>query len=229
MSKVMYYVFKRVLLGLLACLLLTGGAFASINDMKIFELCQKGTLQQIKDAINNGANVNARFPITGATPLMWAAGYNPDPEVIVALVNAGADVNEKSISGATSLDWAITHNPNLEVITALVKSGFDVNLQNENGMTPLMDVVRYSSNPEVIKALVRVGADVNAQGGFTRATSLMRAAKYNTNPEFITTLLELGADPKMKDYFGEMAIDYAKNNKALKNTEALRRLEELSK
>ena len=228
MIKVKYYVLKRVLLGLLTCLLLTGGAFASINDMRFFELCQKGTLQQIKDAINNRANVNARFPITGATPLMWAAAFNPDPEVVVALVNAGADVNAKTISGSTSLSWAITYNPNLEMITTLVKSGFDVNSKDENGWTPLMEVARDNSNTEVIRVLVSAGADVNIQCNF-EMTSLMRAARYTTNPGVITTLLELGADPKMKDFFDKMAIDYAKNNKALKNTEALRKLEEVSK
>jgi len=229
MIKVKYYVLKRVLLGLLTCLLLTGGAFASINDMRFFELCQKGTLQQIKDAINNRANVNARFPITGATPLMWAAAFNPDPEVVVALVNAGADVNAKTISGSTSLSWAITYNPNLEMITTLVKSGFDVNSKDENGWTPLMEVASDNTNPEIIVTLIKAGADVNAQGGVVMKSALMFAADNNTNPDVITTLLELGADPKMKNSFGEMAIDYAKNNKALKNTEALRRLEELSK
>ena len=55
------------------------------------------------------------------------------------------------------------------------------------------------------------------------------AAQSNPDPEVIVVLLNLGADPKVKDNYGEMAIDYARRNEKLKNTEALRSLEEVSK
>ena len=51
----------------------------------------------------------------------------------------------------------------------------------------------------------------------------------NSNPEVITTLLNLGADPKAKDELGKMASHYAQRNFKLKNTEALRKLEEASR
>ena len=43
-----------------------------------------------------------------------------------------------------------------------------------------------------------------------------------------TTLLKLGADTKVKDVSGGMAIDYARKNEKLRNTEALRLLEKAS-
>jgi len=51
----------------------------------------------------------------------------------------------------------------------------------------------------------------------------------NSNPDVITTLLDSGANPKAKNNDGKMAIDYAKNNSKLRNTVALRRLEEVSR
>jgi adenylate kinase len=45
----------------------------------------------------------------------------------------------------------------------------------------------------------------------------------------ITALLEFGVDPKARDNFNKMAIDYAKENGALQNTDELRKLEDLSR
>ena len=57
----------------------------------------------------------------------------------------------------------------------------------------------------------------------------MWAAEHNSNLEVITTLLELGTDPKAKDKDGKRAIDYARENPKIKNTEALKKLEAASR
>ena len=57
----------------------------------------------------------------------------------------------------------------------------------------------------------------------------MFAALYNPNPEVITTLLKAGAKAKAKDSKGKTAFDYAKANKKLKGTDALRQFKEASK
>ena len=116
-----------------------------------------------------------------------------------------------------------------EAITVLIKAGADVNAKSNDGFTPLLTAAKDNKNPEVITILVEAEADVNAKNKDGK-TPLMLAADYNTNPEaIITTLLQHGADPRIKDNTGKMAIDYARNNEKLKNTEALRRLEEVSK
>jgi ankyrin repeat protein len=81
----------------------------------------------------------------------------------------------------------------------------------------------------VINILVEAGADINATNIDGR-TPLIFASYLSYNPEaIITTLLQLGADPKIKDNTGKTAIDYARNNEKLKNTEVLQKLEEVSK
>lgn len=96
-----------------------------------------------------------------------------------------------------------------------------------------MYVAASNSDPEVIKALVKAGADVNAKSSLEPLkgyTSLMFAVtNLSPNPDAIITLLELGADPKMKHDSGKMAIDYARCNFRLWNTDALKKLEEASK
>jgi len=160
--------------------------------LKFVRLCNFGSLQQINEAIKNGANVNAIS--CGITPLMMSAS-----------------------------------NGNIEVITILLKAGADVNAKGEAGLTPLMKAVWMDTNPEVITTLYKAGADINARSE-NGITPLMWAAKsYYSNPEVIRTLLEFGANPKAKDNSGIMAIDYAKGNDKLKNTEAFRILERASR
>jgi hypothetical protein len=60
------------------------------DDLAFFELVRTGTPQQIQSAIRSGADVNAR-DMSGWTPLIWAASSNTNPEVIITLLDNGAD------------------------------------------------------------------------------------------------------------------------------------------
>ena len=86
----------------------------------------------------------------------------------------------------------------------------------------------YNPNPEAITILVKSGADVNNKWLSNGYTALIDAAAHTENPEVIATLLNLGADPKIENNEKLKAIDFAKNNKTLKNTDVLRKLHELS-
>jgi len=94
------------------------------------------------------------------------------------------------------------------------------------GTTELMREAEKNPDPSVVISLIKAGADVNAKDRRGK-TALMWAVR-NPNPDVITTLLELGANPKAYDDYGTMPIDYAKINRELENTEALRKLEEMT-
>ena len=176
--------------------------------------------------INAGADVNVKISI-GWTVLMIAARHNVNSEVANALINAGADVNAKTGSGWTPLMFAAQLNSNPEALNALINAGADVNAERY-GETALMTAARYNVNSEVTNALIKAGANVNAKNK-DNFTALMIAALYNKNPEIISILLRNGADVKAKDKYGKRAIDYAKRNEKLKNTDALRELEKAVK
>ena len=187
-----------------------------MNDSDFIMLCQKGHADQIINAINNGANVNARYfgygTLSSRTPLMFVASRNPILENVPTTPTYGGE------------------HTFFEAVVALVNAGADVNAQDDFGMTPLMLATEYCSDIEIIKYLINAGADVNAQDN-SETTSLMLAAKetyHRITPEVITTLMDSGADPKAKDKDGKMAIDYAKKNKGLEKSDALRKLEEAS-
>lgn len=83
--------------------------------------------------INNCVN----FP-NGNSPLLHAATYQNDPEVIGILVKYGADVKQKNkITGWTALHHACHYN-SPQVIEALVLQGAPVTAKNNDGLTPLM-------------------------------------------------------------------------------------------
>ena len=77
-----------------------------------------------------------------------------------------------------------------------------------------------------MKALIEAGADdlTDNEG----KTALIIAAKYS-NAETVNALIDAGSYVKQKDNSGKTALDYAHNNPKLKGTDALQRLEELSK
>ncbi len=178
----------------------------------LFEPCKEGTVEQVREALAAGADVNAKDN-DGRTPLMYAAIKNPSPEVIAALVKAGADVNAKNNFGLTVLMCAAGTNPSREVIAALAKGGADVNAKDKRGLTVLMYAAGFNPSSEVIAALVKAGADVNAKNIIDGVTPLMAAAFKNPNPEVIAALVKAGADVNAKDAIGKSVLDLGRENK----------------
>ena len=222
---------KRIGIVALAFLFALTSAYAQTKDF--FELVKAGTPQDVQAAIQEGASVNARMSGVpqeqGKTPLSYAAQYNVDPKVITVLLKAGAGVNDLDTLWETPLMLAAKFNQNPEVLIILLKAGADIKAKTASKETALMKAAGNNRNPEVITTLLKAGADINAKGAALGWTPLDFAAKGNQNPEVLLTLLKAGADAKAKDNLEQTALDYAKDNYALKDTDALKQLEEASR
>ena len=144
-----------------------------------FALVKSGTPQEVLAAIKKGADVKARETTYGATPIILAASYNPNPEVVTVLLKAGADVNAKDSNGRTALMWAAGEDP--DVIKVILKAGADVNAQSSVGVTALMYAAEDNPNPEAIQILLGAGADAKAKD-ILRQTAL-DFAQNNANHE----------------------------------------------
>ena len=199
---------------------------AAMSDAYFLSLCKQGSLNEIKAAIDGGANVNAKDE-EGRTPLSLAAFSNGDPEVITALAKAGADLNARSNINWTPLYWAAWDNANPDIITALAAAGANVNARDAGGLTPLMVAIRFNENPAVITALLNAGANASEQD-MNGCTPLMWAASHGgereNKPEIIAAMLNAGADPNIKDRDGRRAADYAKGDEEFKSTEVYKKL-----
>lgn len=73
-------------------------------DRELFEAVWDDDLDAARDALDQGANVNAKN-IDGWTPLHSVTWYD-DTELAALLIERGADVKAKDIDGKTPLDWA---------------------------------------------------------------------------------------------------------------------------
>ena len=94
---------KKLLL--FAALITAATVSAHARTPEFFELAKTGTPRLIQAALNHREEVNGR-DATGRTALMYAAQINDNPEVIAALLKAGADAKAKSGKGMTALDYA---------------------------------------------------------------------------------------------------------------------------
>ena len=189
----------RAVRGWLALILLSGAlalpvlpVHADATDA-LFEAAAVGTASEVKAALSAGADPDARAE-KGVTPLHLAAGNNANPSVIKALIEGGANPDARAEDGSTPLHLAAMFNVNPSVpsvIAALIEGGADPDARTESGWTPLH------------VAALTAGLNVNP-----------------SVPSVIKALIEGGADPAARDDAGKVPFDYAKENEALKGTDA---------
>ena len=87
----------------IVAVLLVGCATMLPPGLAIYDAVQKGDVEAAKQAIADGADVNAKGE--EGTPLHYSAGFGRK-EIVELLITAGADVNAKNEWGGTPLDEA---------------------------------------------------------------------------------------------------------------------------
>lgn len=189
----------------------------SLFGQSLFDVVRRGTPIIIQEAIDAGAKVD-EIDKDGCTPLMLAAIWNDNPDVITTLVKAGAKLDDRNNKdgankGMTPLMYAAELCRNPEVIKALAIAGAEIDAGDADGYTPLIYAAWFNENLDVIIALLNAGATINQPNRFG-ATPLMYAAQRNTNPDIIIALLNAGAEINKASVVNKTALMYA----AEKNT-----------
>lgn len=172
--------------------LLIAAPTATAQD--IFQRASFGTPQTVRLNLTT-STVNARDNF-GQTPLMYAAGNNPDPEVITTLVQAGADVNVRTPEGWTALMYAARDNSNPAVATRLLQFGADPTLVNSDGFTAA-DYAASNANLQGVPMTAPIEMPMPDPASFNNPAAFVRphsvpfvAAPYRSpfdgvSPEFI--------------------------------------------
>ncbi len=129
-----------------------------------------GDIESVRLLLGRGAEASAEAVSESVT-----FGH---PDVVQALVDAGANVRLTESSGINLLHWATITN-RATVIPVLVKAGVPLNATDEFGYTPLMYAASVDEGETgTVKALLAAGADRSIRNDEGR-TALEQARRYN--------------------------------------------------
>ncbi|KAH1299832.1 hypothetical protein KXV27_002966 [Aspergillus fumigatus] len=208
-------------------LLLNRGADANaatlFRETPLHQCMRFGSLPLLELLLTAGANTSARDE-TGVSPLHIGISLRKPLEMIVRLIQAGADINALDLHSRTSLFLAAKYG-NARLVQALVDAGVDMaideragadpNRVNHPGKSAAYGAIAYNRT-EALKFLLESGADVSRlrQDGISL---LHDAATHSAMPRLITCLLDYGADPLAITSDGKTALHYAATNDRYKS------------
>jgi len=150
------------------------------------------------------AEVDARDS-SGRTPLHFASVYGT-PDVVAALLSAGADVNARVaepeypfVGGDTPLHLAAREG-RPGVVEALLAAGANPSASNRADSSTPLHVAASHGRLEAARSLIRAGVDPNAGTGYHSHPPLYEAAVFGLGGpvemvEMIALLTDMGADP----------------------------------
>lgn len=138
--------------------------------------------------------------------ILHEAAGKGQKEVVIELLNHGADPNFKNDDGDTSLHFASLDGCETVVIE-LLNGGADPKSKDKNGHTPLhfSSYGRKKEHKEIVIRLLNHGADPNSKDIFN-LTPLHKASQIGQK-ETVIELLNHGADPSCKDSDGDTPSD----------------------
>jgi len=163
--------------------------------------------------LGRGANVNFATNIFGETALMVSCGFYDSSEIMLLLLNEGANVNMRQRDGRTALlvlsskGLASFYSVGDRVSQAriLIQRGADVNAADTQGTTSLMLACVHNSSP-LARLLVENGAHIDQRDLDDNNTALMIATIYRRK-DIARLLVQKGADKTIRNSEGQTAYD----------------------
>jgi ankyrin repeat protein len=138
------------------------------RDKPLLFASMTGDPQNVKLLLAHGADPSA------ALAQAVTFGY---PDIVRALIAAGAPARLTERSGISLLHWAVIAN-RPAVIPALVEAGVPIDAQDESGFTPLMYAATIDfGDLSTLRALLKAGADPKVRNGEGR-TAIEQAREY---------------------------------------------------
>ena len=97
------------------------------------------TAARVRQCVALGGDADTAFGFDhgGTGVLHYAAAGSGDPEVIAALIEAGAELNARDSRGRTPLHWTVSNSEPRAAVSALIRGGAEIDAVDENGETPV--------------------------------------------------------------------------------------------
>ncbi|MBQ7154395.1 MAG: ankyrin repeat domain-containing protein [Synergistaceae bacterium] len=197
-------------------------AKSGMPDKEFITFCRKATHEQIINALDAGANPNARSRF-GTTPLMEASHLNKDIGAIKELIDAGADINARNGKGNTALIFAVMENKP-EVVRLLCESGADTSPTNNKGRDAFSYALtnqRMRNAPGIIQLLAGEDAELEVQAAAAFSSKPTGKTRYSVRDRYFIELckkgkerailraIDSGANVNAMDKHGTTALIYA--------------------
>lgn len=183
-----------------------GGSDGSDYDWDLIHAVMRNNLDEVLEALNNGADASAINMVTGQSALIYAAD-NGNVHIVNLLLENGADVNDDDNGGNTPLMIA-SERGHPETVKLLIESGASMNAQDKYKRTALMKASE-SGRLEVVTTLLKKGADVNAKDKWNK-TAIFHAIDQG-HENVVPILLENNIDLTVKNKKNLTALEYAKD------------------
>ena len=172
-------------------------AYDKFGQFPLFVAAAEGREKVVKEllkipAVKQNVNRVDGTGITNLTPLMAASQFGKK-EVVVDLMNAGANVNAVSGTGRTALLFAVEGNKKDAALLLLQAANINVNVQIDNRV---MDKIHYENDDKK--------KEMDKQG----KTALMFAAGRGKE-DLVSTLMSKHADLNLQDYRDRTALMHA--------------------
>lgn len=121
------------------------------SSSPLIEACSHGNHNMVKLLLDRGARVDLQA-IDGTFPLLAASGRKNEGklEIVMSLLEHGADINARSKYGETALHRAAADG-NIEVVQTLLERGAEIS-PDETGFTPLFTAIEWD-NKEIVNLL----------------------------------------------------------------------------
>ena len=135
------------------------------SEYDIIKACADGDIEYVKDYISNGSNLNEMCK-NGWTPLNSAVEHD-QKEMVLFLLNNGADVNFKPNGGWSAIYYAIDASidvtlqtegdfgePPTDMIQLLIDNGVDISI-TVDGETPMDFAKNYAPGCSVAQKVIK--------------------------------------------------------------------------
>lgn len=176
----------------------------------------------VKLFLTKGAIVNAKNK-HGWTALKDAVD-SENPNIVKLLIEAGANVSDKTDDGDTALFWA----SNQEIAQILISKGVDVNALSTNGNNALILQTKYH-RLDIVSFLLTQGVNLEYKNNDGETAFILAASgeQASGNVEYPIThfLLNSGADISDKDRYGKTALIYVSGDDSYDAEGGLKKLE----
>ncbi len=168
----------------------SANATGPYGETALHTCAHSGKVEAAKVLIAHGASLDAGDSWRGQTPLMWAAAEG-HPDMMRALIEAGADVNARSTiiawerqrtseprdkwlppGGLTPMLFAAREGC-VECVKVLISSGADANIVDPDQYSPLV-LALINGHFDVAGALIDAGANLNMQDKVGRTAAVGR-------------------------------------------------------